>query len=71
MRIGIDLGGTKTEAVALANDGAVLAKKRIDTPRGDYIEILRAVVRLINGLEKETGRRGEVGLGTPGAISRL
>lgn len=69
MRIGIDLGGSKAEAVALGNDGKVLAQKRIDTPRGDYLEILRTVVRLINTLEKETGRRGEVGIGTPGAIS--
>lgn len=69
MRIGIDLGGTKTEAVALANDGSVMAQKRIDTPRGEYVEILRAIVRLINSLEKDTGRRGEIGIGTPGALS--
>ena len=68
MRIGIDLGGTKIEAIAL--DGrAVLARRRVPTPRGDYDATLRAVRELVAAVERETGRRGSIGIGIPGAVS--
>lgn len=69
MRIGIDLGGTKIEGIALADDGQVLARRRLATPRGDYDGTLAAIVALVGTLERETGRTGTVGVGTPGAIS--
>ncbi len=68
MRIGIDLGGTKIEAVALGDDGAERARRRIATPR-DYPGTLGALASLVEALEAETGVRGTVGVGIPGAIS--
>ena len=65
MRIGVDLGGTKIEAIAL--DGArEVRRKRIPTPRGDYAATIRAVA----GLVGEMGE-GTVGIGFPGALSRV
>jgi fructokinase len=69
MRIGIDLGGTKIEGIALDVAGGVMARRRIDTPRGDYTATLQAVATLVQGLERETGLAGTVGIGIPGTIS--
>jgi fructokinase len=69
MRIGIDLGGTKIEAIALDDDGTVLARQRVDTPAGDYRATLDAMVALVDAIEGQLGRRGSVGVGIPGAIS--
>ena len=71
MRIGIDLGGTKIEALAIDDKGVELARHRIDTPRDDYRGTLAAMVELVHRLEKETGRIGTVGAGIPGSISRI
>ncbi len=70
VRFGIDLGGTKTEIVALAPDGTELLRRRIATPRDDYGATLDALARLVVEAERELGVRGTVGLGTPGSISR-
>src|SRR5712691_446465 len=68
MRIGIDLGGTKIEAIAL--DGlTVLARRRIPAPRGDYDATIRAVRELVAAIRQETGRSGSIGVGIPGAVS--
>lgn len=69
MRIGVDLGGTKIETLAMDAQGAVLARRRIDTPRHDYEASLAAIAALVDELETLTGRRGTVGLGIPGALS--
>ena len=69
MRIGIDLGGTKIEAIALAAGGEVLERRRVMTPQGDYQATLTAVISLIEGLEAQLGEEGTVGVGIPGAIS--
>jgi len=69
MRIGIDLGGTKIEAIALDNSGVELYRERIDTPQGDYRETVNAIVTLVQLLEAETRQTGTVGIGIPGAIS--
>ena len=69
MRIGIDLGGTKIEGIALADGGSTLASKRIDTPRGDYARTVDAIAELVLDLEREAGARGSVGIGIPGAIT--
>lgn len=68
MRIGIDLGGTKIEGIALASDGTELDRRRVDTPR-DYEGTLGAVVALVAALERATGMTGSVGIGIPGTIS--
>ncbi|HXW07534.1 MAG TPA: ROK family protein [Vicinamibacterales bacterium] len=68
MRIGIDLGGTKIEAVALDHGGAERVRRRIATPRGDYRGTISAVGQLVAGLEREVGD-ATVGIGIPGAVS--
>ncbi len=68
MRIGIDLGGTKIEALALADDGQELLRQRLPTPR-DYEESLDTVARLVSSFEDELGWRATIGVGMPGAIS--
>ncbi len=69
MRIGVDLGGTKIEAVALGDDGGVRARERVQTPRDDYEATLEAIASLVLGIEQKTGARGSVGVGIPGALS--
>jgi fructokinase len=69
MRIGVDLGGSKIEAIALADDGAELLRRRVATPAGDYEATLAAIGDLVHGLEAAVGRRGTVGVGCPGALS--
>jgi fructokinase len=69
LRIGVDLGGTKIEAVALDGDGQVLVRRRVPTPRDDYAGTLEAVAGLVEGLEGALGRRGTVGVGMPGTLS--
>ncbi|MEI9979156.1 MAG: fructokinase [Edaphobacter sp.] len=71
MRIGIDLGGTKIEALAIDGDGVELARHRVDTPRDDYDGTIAAMVGLVRRLEEETGRTGTVGAGIPGSVSRI
>jgi fructokinase len=69
MRIGIDLGGTKIEALALDEKGAELARHRIDTPRSDYDATIKAIIGLAGRMEEMTGSVGSVGIGIPGSIS--
>ena len=68
MRIGIDFGGTKIEAIGLDADGAVLARKRVPNP-GAYEAAIEAVAGLVGFIEGETGRTGSIGMGTPGSQS--
>ena len=69
MRIGIDLGGTKIEGIALGEKGNELGRYRIATPRDDYPATLQAIKEVVDHLETETAQSGSVGLGIPGAIS--
>ena len=69
MRIGIDLGGTKIEAIALDNSGNELFRQRVATPQGEYVKILQVIKQIINDVEKEIGQQGSIGIGTPGALS--
>ncbi len=69
MRIGIDLGGTKIEAIALGGSGEALFRRRVPTPVGSYSGTLQAVAALVRDIETELGERGSVGIGTPGALS--
>lgn len=70
MRLGIDLGGTKIEIVALDEGGSELLRRRVPTPQGDYYGTLQAIGALVHEAESELGQRGSLGIGTPGAISR-
>ena len=71
MRIGIDLGGTKIEGIALDDAGQVLVRRRVPTPRGDYAGTVAAIAALVRDIESATDDRGTVGVGIPGALSRV
>jgi fructokinase len=67
MRIGVDLGGTKIEGIAL-DDGGERGRVRIATPRDDYGATLDAIASVIASLEQATGEHGSIGVGIPGTI---
>jgi fructokinase len=69
LRLGVDLGGTKIEAIALDDGGATLTRRRVATPGGDYAATLSAVDELIKTIENDLSRKGSVGIGCPGALS--
>jgi fructokinase len=69
IRIGVDLGGTKIEFVALERDRRELHRHRIATPRHDYEGTVRAVAEAVDRIEKKLGRSATVGMGIPGTIS--
>jgi fructokinase len=68
MRIGVDLGGTKIEAIALNAAGQSLRRVRVATPKGDYRATVGAIAGLVRELEASTHRVGSVGVGIPGTI---
>src|SRR5438128_8149224 len=67
MRIGIDLGGTKIEAIALSPAGQEITRLRVATPR-DYAASLDAIAGLVRELERAAGGQGTVGVGIPGTV---
>jgi fructokinase len=69
MRIGIDVGGTKIEGVALDEGMGELRRVRVRTPRDDYAGTLSTITTLVATLERETGKHGSIGVGIPGAVS--
>lgn len=72
MRIGIDLGGSKIEAILLDNNGQVLFRQRVPTPQGRYEDTLQSVVSLVEDLHTVHTRLSRdlpVGIGIPGALS--
>ncbi|MBU1690750.1 MAG: ROK family protein [Gammaproteobacteria bacterium] len=70
MKLGIDLGGTKIEIIALDDEGSELLRRRVPTPQGDYSGTLWAIADLVHQAEAALGQVGTIGIGTPGAISR-
>jgi len=68
-RIGIDLGGTKTEGILLNDNLEPIERKRILTPQNDYSAILNSIVDLVNELKTKTNE-STMGICTPGAISK-
>ena len=69
LRIGIDLGGTKIEGIAL-DESREVARVRLDTPRDDYVATLDAIAAIVFDLERAAGARATVGVGIPGTLSR-
>ncbi len=67
-RIGLDLGGTKIEAIALLPSGEFASRRRIPTP-ASYEATLDALCDLVRTLERQLGAPGAVGVGIPGTIS--
>ncbi|EOY8360475.1 fructokinase [Salmonella enterica subsp. salamae] len=69
MRIGIDLGGTKTEVIALDDAGEQRFRHRLPTPREDYQQTVETIAALVDMAEQATGQTGSVGIGIPGSLS--
>ena len=69
MRLGIDLGGSKIEVIALGDAGRELLRRRVTTPQGDYLGTLKVVATLVSQAENELHQRATVGVGIPGAFS--
>jgi hypothetical protein len=69
MRIGVDLGGTKKEAIAIDESGNELWRRRVATPVENYDELLGAIRNLVLAAENELSQKCAVGIGSPGAIS--
>jgi len=72
IRIGIDLGGTKIEGLALDGLGAEMARLRIATPQHDYTATVQAIVEVVRELERRVGghEQASVGVGIPGTVVR-
>lgn len=71
MRMGVDLGGSKIEIVALGDAGEELLRRRVATPHGDYPGTLGAITSLVAQTEDDLRQSGTVGIGIPGALSAL
>ncbi len=71
MRLGIDLGGTKIEIIALVDSGTELLRRRMPTPQDNYRQTVQVIASLVHDVEAELGQRGLLGIGTPGALSRV
>jgi len=69
LRLGVDMGGTKIEAIALDGRGRELARRRVATPRDDYEATIRVVAELVRAIEAELNASGTVGAGIPGVVS--
>ena len=68
-RIGIDLGGTKVEIVALDESGGTILRRRVATPAGDYEGTVRVIAELVRAAEMQIGKSACVGIGAPGSVS--
>ena len=69
IRIGIDLGGTKIEGIALSETGEELFRLRVDTPQGDYEKTLQSIVDLVKQIEISVDKESSIGICTPGSLS--
>ena len=68
-RLGVDLGGTKTEIVVLDRNDQAIYRHRVATPAQDYAEILQMIETEVARAENELGAIAQIGIGTPGALS--
>ena len=71
MRCGLDLGGTKIEAIILDDAGEIIWRQRQPTPSADYAEILDTLSTIVARADAEAGCQLSVGIGMPGSISPL
>jgi fructokinase len=71
LKVGIDLGGTKIELIALDGSGHEVFRKRVPTPQGDYAATLRTASALVLEFEFKSKKHSTVGIGIPGALSRV
>jgi fructokinase len=71
VKLGVDLGGTKTEIIALTDDGKTLLRRRVPTPAGDYHATLKMIKQLVAQADAELGERYPIGFGTPGSLSPI
>jgi fructokinase len=71
IRIGVDLGGTKIEFVALERNGTELHRHRVPTPRLDYEGTVGAITDGVKEIEKKLARSASVGVGIPGTVSGI
>jgi fructokinase len=69
MRIGVDLGGTKTEVIVLDGRGEVLMRERRPTPAGNYAATLDCIADLVTEARVRAGPEASIGIATPGALS--
>ncbi len=69
MRVGVDLGGTKIEAIAIDREGRERFRRRVPAPRGNYEDTLRAIAAIVAEAERATGEPARVGIGIPGSAS--
>jgi fructokinase len=70
VRIGVDLGGTKIEVIAIDDASQTLARRRVPTPENDYAAIVETIADLVRTVERDLGVEATVGVGTPGTLSR-
>jgi len=69
LRIGVDLGGTKTEAIALDHQGQVKVRQRVASPKGNYEATVRNIRDLVLTIEEQAGETGSIGIAIPGTVS--
>jgi fructokinase len=69
LRIGLDIGGTKTELVALDEKGRERLRRRSATPHGSYEDAVQSITELVRGAERELGAKARLGIGLPGLVS--
>jgi fructokinase len=70
VRIGVDLGGTKIEIIVIDENGEERFRRRVATPRGDYVGTVETIASLVHGAERELGlSHTPVGVGAPGTLS--
>ncbi len=69
IKLGVDLGGTKTEIIALDQEGKTLLRRRVPTPAGDYQATLSMIKALVTQADEQLGERYPIGFGAPGSPS--
>lgn len=71
LRVGIDLGGSKIELIALDGSGNEVFRKRVPTPQGDYAATVQTAASLVFEAEEKLETKTTVGVGIPGSLSRV
>jgi len=69
LRIGLDIGGTKTELIALDEEGRECMRRRVTTPHTDYADAVEGLAALVREAEQALCANARVGVGVPGVVS--